>query len=184
MLSFFFNFVIDIENINDMRLTFSLFVVIILMVFFNSCLVREEYPVEPHIEYVNFMKYTNALGIEDKAKLVFSFTDGDGDIGLAQGDTFPPFHKDGDYYYNLYIFYKEMQNGVLTHVQSPLPFHLRLPVITPSGTNKAIKGEMEIDLDIYNPISPFDTICFEFYIVDRALNKSNTVTTPLFKVQK
>ncbi len=154
------------------------------MFFLASCLKREEYPIEPHIEFVNFIKLVSDAGIEDKGVLTFSFTDGDGDIGLSAADTFPPFHSEGDYYYNLYIFYKEMQNGVLTLIDLPQPFHTRLPVITPSGRNKAIKGEMEIKLDIYNPISTFDTICFEFYIVDRALHVSNTISTPLIVVQK
>lgn len=161
-----------------------LFVLLWIGVFATSCLKRETYPIEPHIEYKNFYKYVNDAGIEDKGTLVFSFTDGDGDIGLNTGDTFPPYDKDGDYYYNLYLFYKEMQHGVLTPVEPAIPFHTRLPVITPSGNNKAIKGEMEIDLDIYNPISPYDTIAFDFYIVDRALHKSNTISTPLIKVQK
>jgi len=161
-----------------------LFCLLFIISLLASCLKREEYPIEPHIEFVNFIKYVNDAGIEDKGVLIFSFTDGDGDIGLNAADTLPPFHQGGDFYYNLYIFYKEMQNGVLTSISLPQPFHTRLPVITPSGRNKAIKGEMEIKLDIYNPLTTFDTICFDFYIVDRALHVSNTVSTPLIVVQK
>lgn len=164
------------------RLYFFLSALIILL--FSSCLKREEYPIEPHIEYINFVKYSNQAGIEDKGTLIFSFTDGDGDIGLTAGDTLAPFNKEGDYYYNLYIFYNELQNGVLTPIDLPLPFHTRLPVITPSGNNKAIKGEMEVKLDIYNPLSTFDTISFDFYLIDRALHKSNMISTPLIVVQK
>jgi len=155
-----------------------------LLLLASSCLKREEYPIEPQIEYKNFIKYLNESGIEDKGTLIFTFTDGDGDIGLSEGDTFAPYNKEGDYYYNLYIFYKELRNGVITPIDIPIPFHTRLPVITPSGNNKAIKGEMEVKLDIFNPLSTFDTICFDFYLVDRALHKSNTVTTPLIVVQK
>ena len=126
----------------------------------------------------------NNAGIEDKGTLIFSFTDGDGDIGLSAGDTLPPYNKGSDYYYNLFITYKELQHGILTPIDLPLPFNTRLPVITPSGNNKAIKGEMEVKLDIYNPLSTYDTICFDFYIVDRALHKSNVVSTPLIVVKK
>ena len=157
---------------------------LLISLLFTSCLKRESYPVEPHIEYVNFVKYINNAGIEDKGTLIFSFTDGDGDIGLKTSDTLPPFNESGDYYYNLYIFYKELQHGVLTPIELPLPFHTRLPVITPSGNNKAIKGEMEVKLDIFNPLSTFDTISFDFYLVDRALHVSNTVSTPLIVVHK
>lgn len=163
---------------------FSILFLFAVLLTAQGCLKRETYPIEPHIEFVNFIKYQNEEGIDTKGTLIFSFTDGDGDIGLSAGDTLPPFHKEGDYHYNMYIFYKEMQNGVLTEVNLPLPFHLRLPVITPSGNNKAIKGDMEVELDIYNPISVYDTICFSFYLVDRALHVSNTITTPLIVINK
>ncbi len=160
------------------------FISFLCLIFFSSCLKREEYPIVPHIEFKNFVKYVNNAGIEDKGTLVFSFTDGDGDIGLSAGDTLPPYNKGGEYYYDLFITYKELQHGVLTPVVLPLPFNTRLPVITPSGKNKAIKGEMEVNLDIYNPLSTFDTISFDFYIVDRALNKSNMASTSLIVVHK
>jgi len=156
----------------------------LVSIMFASCLKREEYPIEPYIEFVDFRKYVNESGIEDKGLLVFSFTDGDGDIGLSPGDTLPPFHREGDYFFNLFIFYHEVQNGAIVEVELPQPFHLRLPVITPSGNNKAIKGEIEVELDIFNPITPFDTILFDFYLVDRALHKSNTVRTPKIKVKR
>jgi len=55
----------------------------------------------------------------------------------------------------------------------------RIPVLTPDGSNKSIKGEIEDTLFIYNYESEFDTIMFEAYIVDRALHKSNTIETPI-----
>ncbi|MDD3875203.1 MAG: hypothetical protein PHT69_01130 [Bacteroidales bacterium] len=157
---------------------------VLLLIAFSACLKREEYPIVPHIEYVSFTKIANENGIDVKGQLMFSFTDGDGDIGLATGDTLPPYQRGGDYYYNFFIFYNEVQNGQIVRIELPQPFHVRLPVITPTGNNKAIKGEIEIELDIFNPVSLYDTILFDFYIVDRALNESNTVRTPQIVVKK
>ena len=47
----------------------------------SSCKKKEEFPIEPVIKYSNFV----ITG--DSAKLYFTFTDGDGDIGLAKSDT-------------------------------------------------------------------------------------------------
>jgi len=161
------------------------FAVLTVIVFsLSGCLKREEYPIEPKIKFENFIKYTNENGIDTKGLLVFSFTDGDGDIGLAPHDTLPPYHREGDYYFNFFIFYNELQNGQIVSVELPQPFHIRLPVITPTGNNKAIKGEIEVEIDIFNPISTYDTILFDFFIVDRALNHSNTERTPPIVVKK
>ena len=44
-------------------------------------------------------------------KIVFSFTDGDGDIGLDQNILTPPHEPGNFYYYNLYITYYELMDG-------------------------------------------------------------------------
>jgi len=62
----------------------------------------------------------------------------------------------------------------------------RIPVITPNGQNKSIKGDIEVILFINNPKPnvQYDTICFDVSIVDRALNMSNTIRTPEIIVKK
>lgn len=73
----------------------------------SSCFKNQEYPVEPMISDPSF----TLLG--DSAILNFSFTDGDGDIGLDPGDTLSPYEPDSFYYYNLYIDYYEKRCGWL-----------------------------------------------------------------------
>ncbi len=160
--------------------------IIILSLFFiiPCCLQEPEYPVIPYIEYEDFIKTPDIQGgIDDTGILKISFTDGDGDIGLAQGDTTAPF--EGEYYYNFFIKYFERQNGVFKEIVLSFPHNARIPVISPKGEDKAIKGEIIIEnVFIKNSSSNYDTIRFQAYIVDRALHHSNTITTPDIIVKK
>ncbi len=109
--------------------------------------------------------------------LSISYQDGNGDIGLNPSDTFPPYQRNGPYYYNYVITYFEKQNGVFKQVDLMIPFSLRIPVLTPNDPNKAIKGFIVDTIGLYPP-PLHDTIKFEAFIYDRALNKSNVITTP------
>lgn len=168
-----------------------LFVLIALILGAGACKKVENFPLTPKIQYIGFEKIFNpGLDIYDRGVLSFSFEDGDGDIGLNSTDTFPPFNPASDYHYNLIVKFFEMQNGTLTEVPivwynpnteqyDTLTLSARIPNLTPDGINKAIKGEIHDTLFIYNFNSTFDTIKFEAYIFDRALHKSNTISTPL-----
>lgn len=146
-----------------------------------SCLQDEEYPIIPEITFENFILLFNTqTQIIERGVLKISFKDGDGDIGLYQTDTAPP------YDFNLFITYYEIQNKdtVEIFLVDPISgdtstFNARIPILTPKGSDKSIKGEIEDTLFIYDPTSPYDTIMFEVYLMDRALHKSNVVKTPL-----
>jgi hypothetical protein len=170
------------------KLSFILPALAILAVI--SCKRLEEYPPEPVITFRDFETiYNETDSIYDRGVLTFEFTDGDGDLGLAPGDTFPPFNPGSKYYYNLIIDYYEVRNGVETPV--PLTFYnaetetydtiylsARIPLLTPKGINKAISGEIYDTLFIYNYYSDFDTLFLKFQLVDRALHESNVEKTP------
>jgi hypothetical protein len=156
---------------------------------FAACNKFEQFPDEPAIKYDRFILLMNpATGITERGVLQFSYTDGDGDLGLSNQDTDPPFNFGGDYYYNLIIKYFEKQHGKFVEV--PLltwnadsarydtsTFNARFPVLTPRTGNLSIKGIFQDTLPIYNPISDFDTIKFSAFIYDRALHKSNEIET-------
>ncbi len=154
-----------------------------------SCSKKENFPDTPIIEYESFVKIRNSQNIDEKGILEFSFTDGDGDIGLYNWDTVAP------YDYNLFITYFEKQNGefkevVLTYFDKitqeydTISFNARIPIINRSGEDKAFKGKIEIEMFINNYFSDFDTIRFDAYIKDRTLNESNVISTPEIVVKK
>ena len=156
----------------------------------TSCRRFEEFPDVPQIAYEGFLLENNAeTGITQRGVLIFSYQDGDGNLGLASRDTFPPFNWGSPYYYNLVIDYYEMRNGEFEKVPlvfwnnetqqfDTLTFNSRFPILTPPTGNLAIKGVFQDTVFLYNPLSKFDTIKFSVYIYDRDLNKSNVIETP------
>ena len=166
---------------------FLFITVILLFLSFNSCLRKEDFGDKPIINFISLDKVTEPNGIDNIAWIKIGFTDGNGDIGLNPADTFPPFNYNSEYHNNLFIKYFEIQNGIRTEVKlkdSTFTFNIRIENITPSGQNKSLKGEIETALNINNPTSVFDTISFDIYLYDRALNKSNVISTPNIKVNK
>ncbi|MBC8147518.1 MAG: hypothetical protein H8E98_05985 [Bacteroidetes bacterium] len=169
---------------------------LIILVSLFACAEKEEFPITPYIEFKSFYKYQNESGLDNKGKLTIFFTDGDGDIGLGQGDTLAPFNPGSKYYYNFFIQYLEKINGKFEEIYitiyntetqefDTITHHARIPPLTTNLVNKGIKGDIEIALDIYNYINPVnDTIAFDVYIVDKALHKSNVVRTPEIIVKK
>jgi len=78
-----------------------IFSITLLIVVMSSCFKKETYPNEPIISY-------DAFSISnEKANLVFNFTDGDGDIGLSDSDTIFPYDINSEFHYNLLINYYE-----------------------------------------------------------------------------
>lgn len=144
------------------------------IVLLTGCLKNEKFPVEPKIGVKEFKVYG------DSASVVVTFTDGDGDIGLGQGDTNGAFAPGQTYYHNLFIEYYTLENGVWSApFVFPLPLYYRVPKVTPTGQNKALEGEIAVALKPYPtlPGTTGDTIRYSVKLVDRALHESNLVYT-------
>ena len=167
-------------------LVITLFMSLILS---YGCRKYDSYPIIPHIELNSFQKFADSLGVDQTGVIGLSFTDGDGDLGLTADQN------TGVYQFNLFIKYFEKQKGVfkeiilttpnpLTGKPDTLWFNGRIPYITPVGKIKAISGEITDTLFINNFASPYDTIKYQIYIQDRALNKSNVVETPEIVINK
>lgn len=171
-------------NFVRMRKLLISFLVLAGILLFDGCIKREEFPLEPRIQFVSLTKVKNTLGHDDKGILTLSFTDGDGDLGLLPEDTIPPYEPTGDYYYNLFITYLEKVNGKFDTVPLPFTNNARIPLLNPSLEDKPIKGDISIEVFINNPLSTNDTIAFDIYIVDRALHKSNIIRTPDIPIKK
>lgn len=153
--------------------------------FLFSCKKSETIIPTPSIELIGFEQIYNSDGKDSLGILHLSFKDGDGDLGLAPEDTFPPFNKSSNFYYNFFITYYELQMGQWVKVDPQAPFpggdtvsnSSRIPFLTPDGQVKQLEGELFIELFTNNPFSSWDTIRYEASIVDRALNRSNQVQT-------
>ena len=167
-------------------MVFGLFSTFILLF---GCRKYEKFPIVPHIDLQAFKIYHDSLFVDQVGVIILNFTDGDGDIGLTNDQN------TGNYKYNLFIKYFEKKNGKFQEIilTTPNPqtgkpdtlwFNGRIPYLTPTGKSKAISGEITDTLFINNYSSPYDTIKYQIYIQDRALNKSNVVETPEIVVNK
>ncbi len=143
--------------------------------------------VVPAIAFKEFRQYKNAQGNTlDSAKIIVTFKDCDGDIGLEEGDTLTPFDTASDYYYNFTLKYFEMVNGAWKGCpddkMDSCYFRYRLPKLTPEGQSKILEGEFGITISpfYFNFMSPnSDTIKYEVRLYDRELHESNVVETPM-----
>lgn len=149
-----------------------------LMSVMVSCFKGETFPEEPIISDATVL-ITN-----DSAVLSFSFTDGDGDIGLSDNELDPPYDSSSFYHFNLYVGYFEKQDGGgwepgLDLEGDTIVFTYRLEPILVQGKEKGIKGTMDVVMNpFYNAISPdSDTIKYSVQLIDRALNESQIIET-------
>ena len=160
-----------------------------------SCQKKVEYPIEPRIAYEGFTYLFNPDStFSGEGVIAFSYTDGDGDLGLDDGDTLYPFGFHDPHYYNMEVDYLKSVNGVFvkTPLLSPhvptnpadtlvlydtVTFNARFKRLRDIEEPRAISGTMEYKLTVQNPFSPNDTVKFEIRILDRALHESNTIQT-------
>jgi len=147
----------------------------VLILLIAACRKPDTYPDTPVITFKSISTTKSSAGYDVSSHVVISFTDGDGDIGYNSfgngaiyDDTLSP------YYSNFVVKVFQKKNGVWTADTIKLPG--RIPYLTPEGNNKALKGDIAMDLPL-----PFgvvnDTMRYDIFIYDRALHQSNTVTT-------
>ena len=158
---------------------YKLFFIICVLIFLSSCIREKSYPIIPAIKFKSFTHF----GL-DSANVIISFTDGDGDIGLSQGDTTGDFNSKSKYYYNFYAryLYKAVDGTFKTFqtaLGDTLDYKYRIPkLLTGQEQRKALSGEIKVKL--YSPLTQDTSIHFiqyDIFIIDRALHKSNTVNT-------
>ena len=161
--------------------SFSKILIITIIVLLGglSCKKIESLPEIPSISFKSFILIDtiDPLGNEvKKGELIFDFEDGDGDIGLTQPDSLSADSTNFNLFFTLFC----KTDGEFTKVSEDdleTPLNYRIPYIEKEGQNKALKGEIQVDFD-YLLTFEYDTIKYSFFIVDRALHKSNIETTP------
>jgi len=160
-----------------------LIIILFLLLLLGSCIKEKEFPLEPYIEFRSFTKVMippDTIG----SQLIISirFTDGDGNIGLFDYETEYPY----DYNYFLDIFHLvEGTPQLIVLPDTTFTFNGRIPMILEDIGESPAEGVIEYSLD-YPLLRSFlitDTIAFDIYIKDRALNRSNIIRTPYFIVE-
>ena len=102
----------------------------------------------------------------DAVEIVISYQDGDGDLGenIAGVEN---------------LFVTDLRNGVV--------YTYRIQELAPQGSSIAIQGNLNIQINAVSVIDPMATseqVQYSIYVVDRAGNQSNVVTTDEITVTK
>ncbi|MBS1764783.1 MAG: hypothetical protein JSS90_07455 [Bacteroidetes bacterium] len=156
----------------------SIFIISILLL--AACRKEEKFPIEPVLTNITIQQYDR-----NSFNIITGYTDGDGDLGLSDADTLPPFDKNSKYYHNYFCTFSQLTNGNWQEINFAVPYYYRLPLLTPVQRNKNIKGNITVDIkNFMSPISNgvADTFRAEVYIADRALHESNTVISSPFVI--
>jgi hypothetical protein len=160
----------------------SFFLLPALAIFVTAaCVKRPDYPIEPVLNFKGMNKQVIAQGspsaAADTLAITFGFTDGDGDLGYADG--------------TLDIFLTDSRDG--------FEETLKLPVIPAQGSGNGISGEITV-LVFNKPFNicctypngqvpctpstvfPIDTFSYAIRIRDRAGHFSNSVQTGVVSI--
>lgn len=151
----------------------SIHILLFCSLLLSGCFEPEEFPDKPELEFEKFQKLEGS----SSAYITVSFTDGDGNVGLEEEDTTGKFSPDSKFHYNLWLEYHERQDGEWVHRELDPPFYYRVPPLEPDGENKALEGDIRVELKptYFDPTSTYDTIKYSIQLVDRDLQESNVV---------
>jgi hypothetical protein len=139
-----------------------------------SCQPLENASEIPAIKFKSFNRYllldtTISSDYIQAGELAFDFTDGDADFGSYSADD-----------KNLIMLPYEKVDGIYYSVDSALygrPYSvLNDDKLERNGKYTTIEGEIKVQV-YYFFIPPFDTMRYDFYILDRAGHKSNVAST-------
>ena len=160
------------KEMKDYKFIASVFLLSVTLL--SSCVKEKDFPVEPTITFLYYSAYTN-----DSADCVIAFKDGDGDVGILDGDETTPndytlkyLYKDTD------GTFKPFDSNTATPAMDTLFYSYRVPNLTPEGQYKSLDGEIRAKLRAAPLYYPLHTIVkFEITLRDRAGHVSNRVMT-------
>jgi len=156
----------------------------------SACVKQPEFSVVPAIEFRSLSATsvnTSSTGSDITDTLLIHFTDGDGDFGIAGGQTDSIYNNDctnhsydsadiADPLYNVYYYVYRSENS-----DSCLQLPIQTAYIPNDTKHKAIEGLIQIYPTLSCPPAgsgSTDTIFFSVFIKDRAGHLSNRVHTP------
>lgn len=163
-----------------------IFVVLVLILVFSSCLDKESFSEIPAIKFESALLNPDESSIDIK----ISFTDGDGDIGLKQEEDYSPYGPCDKYYFNLFLDAYYLERGLFkigrkvadtncTGDTVKVGYYYRMTYIVPEGKDKSLEGDITVALNGVLLDYPEDTIKFKIWMVDRALHMSNVVESAI-----
>jgi hypothetical protein len=172
---------------------YSVLLLLGALAFLVSCEKEEASSPIPIIKFDGFVNYVGTSGKDTAVDFIFTIKDGDGDIGFGDNEIDTSCGADNA---NLYLAYEVKDGSVfkkkklwiqvtevtpacdtLVYFDSvQVKFNQRMQYIEPPGNSKSIEATVTYRMDYNSALVLLDNIGrFEFYIRDRANNKSNVV---------
>ncbi len=168
---------------------------LVIFAMISSCKKDQTFSTTPEVTFDNFIKYSDAAGVDTAVDFIFTIKDGDGDIGFLENEFNTSCGADNS---NLYISYEE-KNGagyrpkkIWTQVTDittncdtniyfdsvQVKFNQRMQYIEPPGNSKSIEATVTYRMDYISALILLNTQGrFQFYIRDRANHISNTAVS-------
>lgn len=140
-------------------------VVLVLVIMTYSCSKDEvEFKATPEIEFVSISP-SAVKEFQDEVSITIKYRDGDGDLGENIADV---------------------KNLFVTDNRNNVEYSFRIPELTPSGSEIAIEGNLEIDMNSLSVVGSGNSeqVIFSVYLVDRSGNVSNVIATSAITVSK
>ncbi|WMJ73583.1 hypothetical protein RCC89_10480 [Cytophagaceae bacterium ABcell3] len=138
---------------------------------FYSCSKSPNYPNEPFIRFEKLEQFT--LGSSDSLVIHLYFEDGDGDLGEDRETNAEP-----NFFVDLYRF----QNGEFVLYELELPLNGTFPPMVDKSYRGPIDGILKKGLPLIPHSRHPGRYRMDIRIRDRAMNYSNTVTSPEFVI--
>lgn len=140
------------------------FLGILSLAIFFSCSKKEEISNVPSISFESVSPTGTIRQFQDSILFKISYRDGDGDLG-----------ENIDSVNNLF----------LTDNRNNVTYKYRLQELAPLGAKIPIQGSVNIllnSISLLDPTASSETTTFSIYLVDRAGNTSNTVTSSVVTI--
>jgi len=136
-----------------------------IMLFLLAC--EEDTPGFSELPEIELLSITPAVVQAQQDSIVFEiqYKDGNGDLGSNDDSK---------------------RNVFVTDLRIDLEHAFRIQQLAPSGSEIAIQGSFKIFLEntLITGADPEEKVSFEVYVVDRAGNESNVITTPEILVRE
>ena len=160
-----------------MKTSFNSYLLIFLIItgLGYSCIKKNNYTVTPEIEFSNLIPYT-----DESADLKILFNDGNGDIGVNGNDTTLSLFTTYYYYDTITLKYRAF---LKTSPNDTLRSNYIVKAPTDAYKGKPISGELSVRLQQYRHSTKIKKIKYVVYLLDKAGNKSNVITTPELNVK-
>ncbi|CAN5221823.1 hypothetical protein BH09BAC5_BH09BAC5_22690 [soil metagenome] len=148
----------------------GIFTFFLLGAIISGCTPKPTFPAIPALTFKEFLPQRSG---SDSLTAVFTFTDGDGDIGVAPTD------RDSNFLMTVYVpgangTYHVIDDPSFADPNDSIYYAYRIPHLTAGQVG--LEGDIYVTLEHKSFIGR-DTLQFNAFLLDQSHNKSNTVRT-------